>query len=171
VYLKKHLTIKIDLLITQTQGLLEIRWNEYQKRSIFHHATEFTNPPGSFKIELSSLIVPSLYSSHAYMYKCVRDPFSLSHPSQLCIIRELPTTILRRPIADPKIHAEWQTIGRARGRRLTSSHNGRHYRCNDLSSPSRFSILSHVLAGLKMPALLPPAFIRTAEKLILKRVF
>lgn len=105
------------------------------------------------------------------MYKCIRDPFYPSHPSQLCIIRELPTT-LRRPIADPKIRAEWRTIGRTRGRRLASTHNGRHYRCNDLSSPSRFPDMSWLEnCCLKMPALLFQRPSKTMEKLISKCVF
>lgn len=110
----------------------------------------------------------SLLLTRLHAHVCTSAyPFSPFHPSRLCIIRELPT--LRRPIADPKIRAEWRTIGRTRGRRLASTHNGRHYRCNDLSSPSWFYDIPLEDRCLKMPALLLPVFISMVEKLILKR--
>jgi len=80
---------------------------------------------GSCKIELSSPPLHLLARLHAQ----VHTGFS-SHSPQFCIIRELPTTTLCRPIADPEIHAEWRTIGPTRPtreRRLASTYNGCHY--------------------------------------------
>lgn len=132
-----------------------------------HHADKFINLSGLFQGSLlkSSLwslldrsVSPFVAQLHIHVHKCIRDPFSLlfSHPFRA--LHNPGVTYYYVPIADPEIRAEWQTIGRTRGRRFASTHNGRHYQCNDLSSPSQFPDKFDVSwledHCLKMPALL-----------------
>lgn len=111
---------------------------------ISHHADKFINlPDGYFEIKplISTDRSVSLFLArlHVRVHKCIRDPFSVSplFPSPGAL-HNPGVTYYYTPIADPEIRAEWRTIGRTRGRQLASTHNGRHYRCNYLSSPSQF---------------------------------